>query len=332
MHFAVGMFRAVDGDALPFMTARAAELSRRMGVVAEEDFPFRMGFERIGLLFKPRSIYRQVAGLTPIHARDGLIETVAVELFERHLLDIRNLIEGERPELERDVLHDSDPFVSFRSELPQLDFDFLDAITNRFYFVLDQLAFLARLIQFGVEPLFFFIELFNALQVGLDVALLLHRMIVLVPSFLQLTLDVLDVLVDVLKANRGRGFLFFQRRELLAQRTAAQTRLRGGQLLGKFLVGGIGLQFLVFFVIGGLGLAVVETVETSLQSFSQPARNVVVPEGPARQYHQEGNPDEENAPVGFLFFVFIDSSFRHPRYLTRPCAQARGPRKKPRDR
>src|SRR3990172_12030177 len=166
MHLAVGMFRAVDGDALSFMTTRAAELSRRMSVVAEEDFPFRMGFERIGLLFKPRTIYRQVAGLTPIHARDGLIETIAVEFVERHLLDLGNLIEGERPDGERDVLHDSDPFVSFRSELPQLDFDFLDAITNRFYFVLDQLAFLARLFQFGVELLFFFFYLFNSLQVG----------------------------------------------------------------------------------------------------------------------------------------------------------------------
>src|SRR3972149_4080511 len=254
MHVAVGMFRAVDGDALPFMTAGAAELSRRMSVVAEEAFPLRMGFERIGLLFKPRTIYRQVAGLTPIHARDGLIETVAVEFVERHLLDIRNLIEGERPELERDVFHDSDPFVSFRSKLPQLVFDFLGAITNRLYFFLDQLAFLARLFQFGVELLFFFLELSNALQVGLDVALLLRRMIVLVPSLLQLTLDVLDLLIDVVKANRGRGFLFFQRRELLAQRTAAQTRLRGGQLLGKFLVGGIGFEFFFFFFLSGLVL------------------------------------------------------------------------------
>src|SRR3989337_2413247 len=143
MHFTVGMFRAVDGDALPFMTARAAELSRRMGVVAEEDFPFRMGFERIGLLFKPRTIDRQVAGLTPIHARDGLIETIAVEFVERHLLDLGNLIEGERAHGERDVFHDSDPLVSFRSELPQLIFDFLGAITNRLYFFLDQLALLA---------------------------------------------------------------------------------------------------------------------------------------------------------------------------------------------
>src|SRR3989304_4855631 len=131
MHFAVGLVHAVDGNALSFMATRAAELIRRMGAVGEIDFPFRMGLKRMRLLFKTRTIDRQVAGLTPTHPRPGVIETSAVEFLERYLLDLGNLIESKRTELERNVVHHPRPFIALRREFAELVLDFLGAVTNR---------------------------------------------------------------------------------------------------------------------------------------------------------------------------------------------------------
>ncbi len=49
------------------------------------------------------------------------------------------------------------------------------------------------------------------------VALLLHRVIMLVPGLFELALDVLNFLIGLLKLDRYSGFFAFKRFELLAE-------------------------------------------------------------------------------------------------------------------
>ena len=59
-----------------------------MGAIGEQHFAPRMGLEWIGLLLEASAINRQMTGLATIHPSYRLVETVAVELIERNLLDL----------------------------------------------------------------------------------------------------------------------------------------------------------------------------------------------------------------------------------------------------
>ncbi len=65
-----------------------------MGAIGEQHFAPRVGLEGIGFLLEAGSINRQMTGLATIHASYRLVETVAVELIERNLLDLGDFEES----------------------------------------------------------------------------------------------------------------------------------------------------------------------------------------------------------------------------------------------
>src|SRR5262245_50165440 len=116
MHLAVGLIDAVNRYALAIMTRRAAELFRRVGIVGKQHLASRMGFEGVLLFLEASSIDRHMARLTAIHARNRLIETIAVELLQGYLLDLGNLVEGEGSDFKGGIFHHPNPFIAFRRE------------------------------------------------------------------------------------------------------------------------------------------------------------------------------------------------------------------------
>ena len=135
MHFAVGLLYAIDGHALAFVTARAAKFFGRMGVVGQKNLSARMGPERMLFFFKAGSVDGEMARLAAVHPRNRLIESIAIELIERHLLNLWNLVKRKWAEFERRILHHADPLVALRRELGDLVLDRLRARANLFDFL-----------------------------------------------------------------------------------------------------------------------------------------------------------------------------------------------------
>ena len=104
VYFAVGLFRAVDRDTLPFVTSSATEFTRRMAVVRQQQFSSRVGSEWLRILFKPGPVDRQMASDAAVDPSHRLIEAVAVELVQGNLR-ILEFIKRERADFDRDVFH-----------------------------------------------------------------------------------------------------------------------------------------------------------------------------------------------------------------------------------
>src|SRR5207253_5099648 len=92
-HLAVGLLDAIHGGPLSLVARSAAELFRGMRVVRKQDFAIRVGAKGLSFLFKTRPIDGDVTSLAAVHAEDGLVEVVALELRERHLFNTGNLVE-----------------------------------------------------------------------------------------------------------------------------------------------------------------------------------------------------------------------------------------------
>src|SRR5687767_8802153 len=127
MDFAMGLFDAVDGNALAFMAASATKPIRRMRIVGEQHFTPRVGLEWISFLLEASSIDRHMASLAAIDARHRLIEAIAVELIEGNLLDFGDFEESHGTELKRHVLLYPDPFVPLAGHFGKFILDFLGA-------------------------------------------------------------------------------------------------------------------------------------------------------------------------------------------------------------
>src|SRR5262245_42268702 len=154
-------------------------------------------------------------------------------------------------------------------------------------------------------------------------------MVMLVPGFFELAFDVLDSLIGLLKLNACPRFFALQRFELFAELAAVETRPERREFLRQLLIVSIGLEFFVLFIVGGPRFVVIQAVEMGLDAFPRAARNVVVPNRPKRQRHQQADADNEDTAVGFFLFFLVVASFRPADSLTTLlCAQARGPKKK----
>src|ERR1051326_6881985 len=89
-----------------------------MGVVGEQQLAPRMRAEGLRRVLEARAVDRRMASLAAIHARDRLVEVVAVEFVEYDLLDIRNLIDWNRTGVnERCVVHDAAPLIALGGQL-----------------------------------------------------------------------------------------------------------------------------------------------------------------------------------------------------------------------
>src|SRR5258706_10927339 len=278
MHFTVRLIRTVDRDALTFVATGATELLGRMGAIAQIDFAARMGLERIRLIFKAGAIDCQVAGLATVDPGDRLVETIAIEFVHRHLLNFWNLTANrQRPDLELDVFHDSDPFVTVAGQFGQFGFNILAAALDAFDLVFKLISpgcdRFKSFVEFGLA----LIEFGDVIEVRLGIAFLLDRVIVLVPRFFQFALDVLDSLIGFLKLYGYASFFAFQRLESLAQFAATETGLKRRKLLRQLLIFRLGLKLFVFLSVGRFGFIVVQTIEMRLDPFPRTARNVVVP-------------------------------------------------------
>src|SRR5439155_10154423 len=86
---AVRDLRAVDGRTLPTVARRAAELLGRM--FRQKDVAVGMCLPRVRLVLEARFVDAGVARRAAVDAGDRLVEVVAVELLEHHLLDLRDL-------------------------------------------------------------------------------------------------------------------------------------------------------------------------------------------------------------------------------------------------
>src|SRR5262245_24035255 len=132
-----------------------------------------MSLERIFLFFKTWPVDGQMAGLAAIHARDRLIEPIAIELFERDLLYFRNLVRPQRTELESGVLHHADPLIAVACQLRTLVFDLLAAGLNLLDFIFELIAAGARRLELLIQLRFLLIEFGDNFQVGLGISFLL---------------------------------------------------------------------------------------------------------------------------------------------------------------
>src|SRR5207253_5444220 len=77
-------------------------------------------------------------------------------------------------------------------------------------------------------------------------------------------------------------------------------------------IGRLRLKLLVFFVIGHLSFLIVEPVKPRLKRFPRPPGNVVVPEGPEGEDHQDDAAQHKNTAVGFFLFALVYAPNRHP--------------------
>src|SRR5206468_4665174 len=80
---------AVDGRSLSTVTRGAAELLGR--VLAEEELAVRMRLPGIRLVLEADLVDASMARGAAVDARDRLVEVVAIELLQHHLLDFRDL-------------------------------------------------------------------------------------------------------------------------------------------------------------------------------------------------------------------------------------------------
>ena len=138
-------------------------------------------------------------------------------------------------------------------------------------------------------------------------------MVVLVPRFLQFTLEEFDFLV-LLGVTDLRSRLFSSEGvELLPQLSTGETPLSGSNSFGKILIGRISLKLFVLFVVRCFGFLIVQPVKLRLVTLPRPPRDVVIPERPQGQDHQQDTPQHKDTAVGFFFFALVYASDRHPR-------------------
>src|SRR6185503_907625 len=142
-----------------------------------------MSSERMRLFLKSWPVNCEMASLATIDARDRLIETVSVELIERDLLNLGNLVEGERTEFEGRILHHPDPLIALASELANFVLDLFAARSDLFYFLFELIAFHPRRFELFFQFRFAFVEFGNFVQIRFRIAFLLDGVIMLVPGF-----------------------------------------------------------------------------------------------------------------------------------------------------
>src|SRR3989441_12541401 len=96
------------------------------------------------LLFESGTVDRRMTGLAAIHPCDRLVESIAVELVQYDLADIRYLVEDYGILNDRGVLDRRQPFVPLGGFFGQLVLQLLDAWSGLLDFFLDSVLFLPR--------------------------------------------------------------------------------------------------------------------------------------------------------------------------------------------
>jgi hypothetical protein len=95
-NLSMSLLDAVDRRSLPLMAWRTTKLFWRMGVIRQQNFTPWMSAERLGLLFKTRTVDGHVAGLAPIYPGDRLVKVITIKLIEHDLTDLGDFIKGEK--------------------------------------------------------------------------------------------------------------------------------------------------------------------------------------------------------------------------------------------
>ena len=95
LHVAVRLRQAVDALSLSVMAGGAPEDPRRVSRVTEENPAFGMGLEGMRQVVETVAVDGDVARLATVHPVNLLVEIVAVEVLEHHLLDLGDLVERE---------------------------------------------------------------------------------------------------------------------------------------------------------------------------------------------------------------------------------------------
>ena len=316
---AVRDLRAVDGGTLPTVAGRAAELIGRM--LREQDVAVGMRLPRVRLVLEAGFVDAGVARRAAVDAGDRLVEVVAVELLEHHLLDLRDLrlpVEAEerwarlgaREVAERHALELLLDVVARGGEL-------VDRILRRFDGPLERLDLVLELLDpllgGAVDRLPLGPQLLPFLDLGeqgLGRPAVMEGVVVEEAQLLELALHEAKVQILALVLLLRPPDLALEVRDLPRVLTRGDARLRLGERLRRRLIVGIGVQALL---LGGhrvLQMPDLEAVELGLEFLPRPTEDVVVGDRPQRPHEEEQRHDEPEGPVG-PFFIVDDGRLFH---------------------
>jgi hypothetical protein len=134
------------------------------------------------------TVDREMAGLTAVDLSHRLIKAVAVELI-RETCSIWGSCKTEWTEFQG-TFSITRTHWSRSASVAKFVFDLLGARADFFDLFFELIALIAYRDELLIEGRFLLIQTGDDIQIRLRIALLLHRMIMLVPGFLELALDV----------------------------------------------------------------------------------------------------------------------------------------------
>ena len=286
-----------------------------MGGIAEKHRAFRMGREGLRKVVEAGAVDADMARLAAVHPLHLLVEVVAVEVLEHHLLDAGNLVEGELREALR--AHRDGGVVHLPLPLPLVAFQRVklvvylpDAALDLLDLRLDVGALLARGFQGRLERALLGLQLLDVPAVRARVLSQLDRVVELVPGLVQLALDELDLLIRVEVLDLDPLLELLELREPRALLAALEALHLGGALLHQLRVLRVRIQALLLLGQRRRGALVVRLDELRLMHLPHPPGDVVVKHRPQGHHDQKDGANEKDRPVGFFFFVRIYAANR----------------------
>ena len=309
-HLAVRLLDRVDRSALAAVARRAAELLRV--VVADVVLAIGVGLERVLLVLEPLAVDGDVAVHAPLDAPDPILEVVALEVGEEHLLHGRHHrkasaqdVERDAVELQRQVLDPGVVRAELLGELSHLALLRRDRVHDLGLGGLGCLVRDVRGVLLGKQRLESSVLLGAALSGVL-------RMLELVPRLLDLALHHAQIEVGLRDLDLGVDEIVT---EVIESRSLGPRARERGRRLGVLLLErDVLLDPRESLALGG-DLALVfrdgETVKVRLVHLPEVARERVLPDRPHGAGEQQPDSEQEYGRVRSLFFALEQVGHRH---------------------